>query len=161
LFSRRIEVKMKLNRYPEHCDRLINNLDQHRRCSLSSCVVLSFLWLVACLLNGSFASAQTLKPVVFATSATDVSASPIFVAEELGFFKAEGIDSKIVVIRSDIVMKGLVTGDIDFASSISSVVKAAAIGAPVKTLINFFNGSFFYLVTKPNITNVEQLKGKT
>ena len=106
-------------------------------------------------------SAQSLKPMVFAVSATDVSASPIFLAEELGFFKAEGIDSKIVVIRSDIAMKGLVTGDIDFASSISSVVKAAAIGAPVKTLINFFNGSFFYLVTKPSITRIEQLKGKT
>jgi NitT/TauT family transport system substrate-binding protein len=65
------------------------------------------------------------------------------------------------VIRSDIAMKGLVSGDVDFASSISSVVKAAAIGAPVKTLINFFNGSFFYLVTKPGIANMEQLKGKT
>ena len=105
--------------------------------------------------------AQGLKQVVFAISATDVSASPLFIAEELGFFKAEGIDSKIVLTRSDIAMKGLVTGDIDFASSISSVVKAAAIGAPVKTLINFFNGSFFYLVTKPSITNVEQLRGKT
>jgi NitT/TauT family transport system substrate-binding protein len=112
-------------------------------------------------LTAKSAFAQNLKPMVFAVSATDVSASPIFVADELGFLKAEGIDGKIVVIRSDIVMKGLVTGDIDFASSISSVVKAAAIGAPVKTLINFFNGSFFYLVTKPGITNVEQLRGKT
>ena len=106
-------------------------------------------------------SAQSLKPMVFAVSATDVSASPIFVAEHLGYFKEEGIDAKIVVIRSDIAMKGLITGDVDFASSISSVVKAAAIGAPVKTVINFFNGSFFYLVTKPSITNIDQLKGKT
>ena len=106
-------------------------------------------------------SAQSLKPVAFAVSATDVSASPIFVAKELGFLRTEGIDSKIVVIRSDIAMKGLVTGDVDFASSISSVVKAAAIGAPVRTLINFFNGSFFYLITKPGITSIEQLRGKT
>lgn len=106
-------------------------------------------------------AAQSLKPMVFAVSATDVSASPIFVAEHLGLFKEEGIDAKIVVIRSDIVMKGLVTGDVDFASSVSSVVKAAAIGAPVRTLINFFNGSFFYLVTKPDVSNISQLKGKT
>ncbi len=106
-------------------------------------------------------SAQNLKPMVFAVSATDVSASPIFVAEHLEYFKEEGIDARIVVIRSDIAMKGLITGDVDFASSISSVVKAAAIGAPVKTVINFFNGSFFYLVTKPTITSIEQLRGKT
>ena len=142
-------------------ERLISNLKSGSRCRLLSAVVLSLSWLpVLGILNGTFALAQSLKPVVFAVSATDVSASPIFVAEELGYFRAEGIDSKIVVIRSDIAMKGLVTGDIDFASSISSVVKAAAIGAPVKTLINFFNGSFFYLVTKPNITNIEQLRGK-
>ena len=125
-------------------------------------VVVPLSWLLVFgILNVRPTLGQSLKPVVFAVSATDVSASPIFVAEDLGYFKAEGIDSKIVVIRSDIAMKGLVTGDIDFASSISSVVKAAAIGAPVKTLISFFNGSFFYLVTKPNITNIEQLRGKT
>jgi ABC-type nitrate/sulfonate/bicarbonate transport system substrate-binding protein len=123
-------------------------------------IVLSLLSLVVAA-GATKVSAQSLKPMVFAVSATDVSASPIFVAEHLGLFKEEGIDAKIVVIRSDIVMKGLVTGDVDFASSISSVVKAAAIGAPVKTLINFFNGSFFYLVTKPGVTNINQLKGKT
>ena len=123
---------------------------------------LILLWVFALFVVGApTLSAQNLKPMVFAVSATDVSASPIFVAEHLGYFKEEGIDAKIVVIRSDIAMKGLITGDVDFASSISSVVKAAAIGAPVKTVINFFNGSFFYLVTKPAVTNVEQLRGKT
>ncbi len=106
------------------------------------------------------AEAQSLKPMVFAVSSTDVSASPIYVAQHLGYFRDEGIDAKIVIIRSDIAMKGLVTGDVDFASSLSSVVKAAAVGAPVKAVLNFFNGSFFYLVTKPNITTVEQLRGK-
>lgn len=104
--------------------------------------------------------AQSLKPMVFAVSSTDVSASPIFVAQHLGYFKEEGIDAKIVLIRSDIAMKGLITGDVDFASSISSVVKAAAIGAPVRAVLNFFNGSFFYLVAKPGIASVQQLRGR-
>lgn len=103
---------------------------------------------------------QSLKPMVFAVSAKDLSASPIFIAERLEYFKEEGIDAKVVVIRSDIAMKGLVTDDVAFASSISSVVKAAAIGAPIKTVINFFSGSFFYLVTRPDITGMEQLRGK-
>jgi hypothetical protein len=46
----------------------------------------------------------------------------------------------------DIAMKGLLTGDADFACS---VIKAATIGGPVKTVMNFFNGSFFHLVSKP------------
>jgi ABC-type nitrate/sulfonate/bicarbonate transport system substrate-binding protein len=147
----------------------VENRGALRLCSFTNrrlygCPPAAFLLLLLCasvILKARSASAQSLKSVIFAVSATDVSASPIYVAEELGYLKAEGIDSKIVLIRSDIAMKGLVTGDIDFASSISSVVKAAAIGAPVKTVINFFNGSFFYLVTKPGIMNIEQLRGKT
>jgi ABC-type nitrate/sulfonate/bicarbonate transport system substrate-binding protein len=140
-------------------ERRIN--DDKLNCARSKIFPTLLSLFVLVILEAKTISAQSLKPMVFAVSATDVSASPIFVAEELGFLRAEGIDSKIVVIRSDIAMKGLVTGDVDFASSISSVVKAAAIGAPVKILINFFNGSFFYLVTRPDITHIEQLRGKT
>ena len=145
-----------------YSERRIDSLTDGKLNWLRSKIFLSLLsLLVLVILEAKTISAQSLKPVVFAVSATDVSASPIFVAEELGYLRAEEIDSKIVVIRSDIAMKGLISGDVDFASSISSVVKAAAIGAPVKTLINFFNGSFFYLVTKPAIVNIDQLKGKT
>ncbi len=155
---------MKANYHAENSgdEEQTNSLMNDKLTWLPLKVFLNLLGLFVLVIVGARPiSAQSLKPVVFAVSATDVSAAPIFVAEELGFFRAEGIDSKIVVIRSDIAMKGLVSGDVDFASSISSVVKATAIGAPVKTLINFFNGSFFYLVTKPGITNIEQLRGKT
>src|SRR5207247_2103478 len=104
--------------------------------------------------------AQTPKRLIFALSTKDPSTVPILIASHLGYFKDEGIDANIVLMRSDIGVKGLVTGDVDFASSISSVVKATAVGIPVRTILNFFNGSFFYLITKPVITNVEQLRGK-
>ena len=81
-------------------------------------------------------------------------------ARYLGYFKEEGIDAKLVIMSSDIAMKGLLTGDVDFASSVSSVIKAAAIGVPVKTVMNFFNGSFFYFVSKPEFTRIEQLRNK-
>jgi NitT/TauT family transport system substrate-binding protein len=88
----------------------------------------------------------------------EISAAPMLLAKYLGYFKDEGIDASFVVMSSDISMKGLVTGDVDFTSSVSSVIKAAAIGIPVKTVMNFFNGSFFYLLTKPEITHIEQLR---
>jgi NitT/TauT family transport system substrate-binding protein len=107
------------------------------------------------------AFAQSLKPVIIAVSnPKEISAAPMLFARYLGYFKEEGIDPKFVVMSSDISMKGLVTGDVDFTSSISSVVKAAAIGIPVKTVMNFFNGSFFYLLTKPEITRIEQLRNR-
>jgi ABC-type nitrate/sulfonate/bicarbonate transport system substrate-binding protein len=104
---------------------------------------------------------QSLKPAILSLSSPkEISAAPMLLARYLGYFKEEGVDAKLVVMSSDIAMKGLLTGDVDFASSVSSVVKAAAIGVPVKTVMNFFNGSFFYLVSKPEFTRVEQLRNK-
>jgi ABC-type nitrate/sulfonate/bicarbonate transport system substrate-binding protein len=104
---------------------------------------------------------QSLKPAVFSLSSPkEISAAPLLLAKYLGYFKEEGIDAKLVVMSSDIAMKGLLTGDVDFASSVSSVVKASAIGVPVRTVINYFNGSFFYLVSKPEFTSIEQLRNK-
>ena len=104
---------------------------------------------------------QSLRPAIFSLSSPkEISAAPLLFAKHLGYFKEEGIDAKLVVMSSDIAMKGLLTGDVDFASSVSSVVKAAALGVPVKTVINYFNGSFFYLVSKPEFTRIEQLRNK-
>lgn len=103
---------------------------------------------------------QALEPVVFAVSTKDLSSAPIYITDRLGNFRGEGIDPRIVIMRSDLQVTGLMSGDVDFAGSVSSVAKAAAIGAPVRIVISFFNGSFFYIVTKPKITNVSQLRGR-
>ena len=104
---------------------------------------------------------QNLKPAIFSLSSPkEISAAPMLFAQYLGYFKEEGLDAKLVVMSSDVAMKGLLTGDVDFASSVSSVVKAAALGIPVKTIMNFFNGSFFYLVSKPEFTHIEQLRNR-
>jgi len=125
------------------------------RCFASAWLIFVFLIIVA-----RSSSAQSLKPMVFAVSTKDVSSSPVWIAGNLGYFKGEGIDARIVVMRSDLQVAGVISGDVDFAGSLSSVTKAAAVGIPVKIVVSFFNGGFFYLVTKPDITNIEGLKGK-
>lgn len=112
------------------------------------------------LLPTQYSGAQSAKRIIFALSTKDSSTAPILTASHLGYFKDEGIDANIVLMRSDIGVKALITGDADFAASVSSVIKATAVGIPVKTVLNFFNGSFFYLITKPSFTNIQQLRGK-
>src|SRR5262245_34334696 len=87
--------------------------------------------------------AQPLKPIVISVSSPrEISAAPMLMAKYLGYFKDEGLDPRFVVMSSDIAMKGLLSGDVDFAASVSSVVKATAVGIPVKTVMNYFDGSF-------------------
>jgi ABC-type nitrate/sulfonate/bicarbonate transport system substrate-binding protein len=113
------------------------------------------------LLPTQYSAAQGSKRIIFALSTKDSSTAPILVAAHLGYFKDEGIVANIVLMRSDIGVKALITGDVDFAASVSSVIKASAVGIPVKTVLNFFNGSFFYLITKPHFRDIQQLRGKT
>jgi ABC-type nitrate/sulfonate/bicarbonate transport system substrate-binding protein len=121
------------------------------------------VWL-ALIIAGSArpSEAQTQKNhVVITVSTKDLSSAPVWLAERLGYFKKEGLESRIVVMRSDLQITSLISGDADFAGSLSSVTKAAAVGVPVKIVMSFFNGSFFYLVTKPEITDIKMLSKKT
>jgi ABC-type nitrate/sulfonate/bicarbonate transport system substrate-binding protein len=127
-------------------------------------IVVSFMgWLplvLATTARPSTAQAQK-NYVVITVSTKDLSSAPVWLAERFGYFKKEGLDSRIVVMRSDLQIASLISGDADFAGSLSSVTKAAAVGIPVKIVVSFFNGGFFYLVTKPDITDIKMLRKKT
>lgn len=126
-------------------------------------VVSLIVWL-ALIIAGTArpSAAQTPKNyVVITVSTKDLSSAPVWLAERFGFFKKEGLESRIVVMRSDLQIASLISGDADFAGSLSSVTKAAAVGISVKIVVSFFNGSFFYLVTKPEITDAKMLSKKT
>ena len=121
------------------------------------------VWLALIIVGSARPSAaQTQKnDVVITVSTKDLSSAPVWLAQRFGFFKKEGIESRIVVMRSDLQIASLISGDANFAGSLSSVTKAAAVGIPVKIVVSFFNGSFFYLVTKPEITDAKMLTKKT
>jgi ABC-type nitrate/sulfonate/bicarbonate transport system substrate-binding protein len=107
-------------------------------------------------------SGQELKKITIGISTPQsVSAFPVLAAKDLGHFKAEGLDANTVVINSDLAVKALLSGDLDYASSTSSVAKAAAVGFPVKVVMSFFNGTDFRIVTKPEIQTPKELKDKT
>ena len=63
---------------------------------------------------------------------------PSYVAQEKGFFKAEGLEVIIPVIRSHIGMAALLSGEVHFANA-SSVMTAAIQEAPVKAIMFYYD----------------------
>ena len=113
------------------------------------------------LLGGSLLLAQDLKKVVIGvTTLNSINVFPLIIAREFGYFKAEGFLEQLVSMNSDLSVKALVTGDVAYATSTTSVAKAAAVGFPVKILMSFFNGSDYSIVTNPSIKTASDLKGK-
>src|SRR5436190_16560871 len=94
------------------------------------------------------------------TTRTGSTSMPLVIAEEKGFFKAEGLNAIVVIMQSQVVVNGVVARNVDYGGTFSNFVGAALTGLPVRIVMSTMDGSDHYLVTSPNIKRVEDLKGK-
>ena len=60
---------------------------------------ITVLLTILLLLPTQYSGAQSAKRIIFALSTKDSSTAPILTASHLGYFKDEGIDANIVLMR--------------------------------------------------------------
>src|SRR5262245_21716403 len=101
------------------------------------------------------------KDLVIATSSMTLTSVPYLVAIDKKFFEKEGLTAQYIVMRSDVAVKGLLTGDVDYNQSVSSVLRAAVAGAPLVTVAGIYNRTFFELIARRDIKSLAELKDKT
>src|ERR1700757_4026737 len=129
------------------------------RYNVAAKAVLSFL--LICFIAVSTVSAQTPRKIIIGVSNPDnVTFFPLYLAKDAGYFREQGLEPQMIVMNSDLAVKALVTGDVDYAASTASMAKAAALGFPVKIIVSFFNGTDFSLVSKTEIKTPADLKNK-
>jgi NitT/TauT family transport system substrate-binding protein len=109
------------------------------------------------LLSGGAVQAKT---IVIATSSVVLTNTPIWVGIERKFFEESGLHVDYIVMRSDLAVKGLISGDVDYMQSSSSVLRAAVAGAPLTTILGVYNRTFFDLVARPEVKSAGDLRGK-
>jgi ABC-type nitrate/sulfonate/bicarbonate transport system substrate-binding protein len=95
------------------------------------CALLSFFFLV---FGPSPVSAQ-LKKVRFAVGSISQAEVPFNLAKLKGFYREEGLDVDIILIRGALGVQALVGGSVDYSSSSGSVVAAGVRGLGVKLLM--------------------------
>lgn len=100
------------------------------------------------------------KDIIIATSSMTLTSVPYLIAIEKKFFEKEGLTAQYVVMRSDVAVKGLLTGDVDYNQSVSSVLRAGVAGAPMITVAGVYNRTFFELIARRDIKSLAELKGK-
>lgn len=103
-------------------------------------------------------AADTIRIAYPSTSFTTV---PIVAAIKHGHFKQEGIRAELIFMRPNISITALVNGQVEFATVHGSVVRAAARGLPVKSLMVIADRPAYFLVTKAMVKSIPALKGKT
>jgi NitT/TauT family transport system substrate-binding protein len=119
----------------------------------------TFLLVAVLMLALCCVSAQA-KNIVIATSSVVLTNTPIWVGIDKKYFDEAGLTVQYIVMRSDLAVKGLITGDVDYMQSSSSVLRAAVAGAPLTTILGVYNRTFFDLVARPEIKSLNDLRGK-
>ncbi len=118
---------------------------------LGSCLLLLLL------LSASLRAEEIVK---IAYPATTYTTMPIVIALREGFFSSEGLNVQLIQIRPNVSITALLNGEIDFTTVQGSIVRAAARGAPLKSLAVIADRPVYFLVAKPAFTSVASLKAK-
>ena len=106
------------------------------------------------------AAAQDRVRIAWAGSTP--SNTPTWVAEQKGFLKRNGLNAELINISaSTIVIQALLTGEVDMTIGSSATLVTSRL-AGADTVVIFANVPHFvdHVVSAPNITSVEQLRGK-
>jgi ABC-type nitrate/sulfonate/bicarbonate transport system substrate-binding protein len=119
---------------------------------------LSAAWLVLLCFTSSIAAER----IRIGYSSISGSYMGLWVARDAGFFTKEGLDDQMILIPSGSQLAQVaIAGEIDIAALNGSSAMAAALqGADLKIIGNTTNKLIFSIYTKPEIRNIEDLKGK-
>jgi ABC-type nitrate/sulfonate/bicarbonate transport system substrate-binding protein len=105
-------------------------------------------------------SASALQPVTVAIPAKSVSFVDVYVAQETGIAKANGLRLRIEVTKTPVGLDALQTGGVNFWAGAGSGAKAADTGRPVRIVFVSNDQPGQAIVTKSAIQRVSQLKGQ-
>lgn len=95
-------------------------------------------------------------------SSTGPTAVGLWTAQEIGALNKYGVDANFVFISSSPVMvPALIGGDVQCAIAGANAVIAAALGgAPIVSIASLANRPYLRLWVRPEVTKVEELRGK-
>ena len=105
------------------------------------------------------ATAAASTKIQIAFPSPTVSTLPIRMALKKGSYAWEGLDVELVQVNPNVSIAGLASGKLDYVTPLLTAIKAAIQGMPVRVVSIILSRSMHYLVAKPEIKKIPQLKG--
>jgi ABC-type nitrate/sulfonate/bicarbonate transport system substrate-binding protein len=99
--------------------------------------------------------------VVIAHAAMNFRVTPLWVAQDQGFFGKYGIDSEVIYMRGGpTLLSGMLSGDIQVGWTASGIIAPVAEGADFVIVAGFNNRVTDELIVRPGIKRPEDLRGQ-
>ena len=120
-------------------------------------MILVLLW--TCV-SAPLAAAQSLKEIRIGSSDITVSNLCTFYARDRKFFETEGIDAKIIIVKTEVTLAALRAGDLEYSTLSTSSIEAALKGMPLRLIAVTNRNPLLGLVVRKGINSVSDLRGK-
>jgi ABC-type nitrate/sulfonate/bicarbonate transport system substrate-binding protein len=124
------------------------------------CLVATFCCLLHSGAGEAFAQAQPQK-VKIAVSSRGIAFIDLYIARDRGFFREEGLEAELVQVAANVATAALVSGELDALGAVGLAARASQTGLPVKVLAVTGHRALFWLVSKPELKSIPELKGAT
>ena len=106
------------------------------------------------------ANAQPLKEIRIGSSDITVSNLCTFYARDRKFFEAEGMDVKIIIVKTEAALAALGVGELDYSTLSTSSIEATLKGMPLRLIAVTNRQPLLGLLVRKGINSVSELRGK-
>jgi ABC-type nitrate/sulfonate/bicarbonate transport system substrate-binding protein len=103
--------------------------------------------------------AQTQK-IRIAYSSRSNTITPLYVAASKGFFREEGLEVELIQVSPRLGAMAVMNGDVSFTTSFVSTFRGILQGLPLKVILIALKKGMYFLVVRPEIKDIQDLKGK-
>src|SRR6266550_1370574 len=122
--------------------------------------MLNLVFLIGFIFATGSLPAAAADRVKLALPAKSMGYLPLFIAAHRGFFKDEAIDIEIPMMLPQLAHNALMSGEVDYHGVADSALRLAARGAPLKAIFFGAMGPNYFLMAKPQVKSVSELRGK-
>ncbi len=105
-------------------------------------------------------SADPPQQVRIAYASRSSSAMPQYLAQTKGWYKSEGLNVELIQMNPRLGATAVVNGDVSFATPFVSTFRGILQGFPMKVVFVHLKKGPYFVMTRPEIKDVQQLKGK-
>jgi ABC-type nitrate/sulfonate/bicarbonate transport system substrate-binding protein len=103
----------------------------------------------------------SLQKITIAYPSRSIVSIDLFVAQDKGFFRDEGLSTELVQVRGNVSIAAALAGEIHAVAAIGTVVRAIERSdVQLKVLAVSLKRPLFWLVARPEYTSTSALKGK-
>jgi NitT/TauT family transport system substrate-binding protein len=122
----------------------------------------SLVFLLTVILSFGAACAVHAERFRIAYSAISGVQLPLWVAQDKGLFKRQGLDTDLLYIGGgSVVVQAMLGGEVQFTrASAPGIVQASLRGAELVMIANTVNTLVYSVMTRPDVKTQEDLRGK-